>query len=112
MREELRLRVLGKRVPRRIYGLNRDEFIGGWRKIHDEELQDFCSLPNVTLMINARRMRSAGHVGHPERRGMCMGFCLESKKEEIIGWVDNIKMDLREVGWGDMNWINLAEDSD
>jgi hypothetical protein len=41
-----------------------------------------------------------------------MGSWWEGQKEEITRWENNIKMDLREVEWGDMNWINLAEDSD
>jgi hypothetical protein len=98
-------------VLRRISGLNRDEMVG-WRKLHNEELNDFYSLPNIILMIKARRMRLACHVAHLERRGVCKGFLLERLKEEITRWNDNIKMDLREVGWVDMSWINLAEDSD
>jgi hypothetical protein len=80
--------------------------------LHNKELNDFYSLPNLILMIKARRMRWAGYVAHMARRGMCMGFWWESQKEEITRWEDNIKMDLREIQWGDINWVSLAEDND
>jgi hypothetical protein len=42
--------------------LKRDEMVGGWRKLHNEELQNLYSLPNIIRMLKSRRMRSAGHV--------------------------------------------------
>jgi hypothetical protein len=53
-------------VLRRIFGLNRDEVTGGWRKLYNEELRDLYSSPSIIRIIKARRMRGAGHV---ERRG-------------------------------------------
>jgi hypothetical protein len=50
------------RVLRRIFGPKRDEVMGGWRKLHNEELRDFCSSPSIFGMIKPRRMRWAGHV--------------------------------------------------
>jgi hypothetical protein len=49
-------------VLRRIFGLKKDEIIGGWRKLHNEELHNLYSLPNVIRMIKSRRTRWAGHV--------------------------------------------------
>jgi hypothetical protein len=50
-------------VPRRIFGLKRDEVKGDcWRKLHNEELHNLYSSPNIIRMIKSRRMRWAGHV--------------------------------------------------
>jgi len=50
------------RVLRKIFGPKRDEVTGEWRKLHNEELNDLYSSPNIVLMIKSRRMRWAGHV--------------------------------------------------
>jgi hypothetical protein len=55
LREEHRLRVFENRVLRRIFGLKRDEVIGGWRKLHNEEFRNLYSSPNVVRMIKSRR---------------------------------------------------------
>jgi hypothetical protein len=47
LREEHRLRVFWNRVLRRIFGLKRDEVAGEWRKLHNEELHNFCSSPDI-----------------------------------------------------------------
>jgi hypothetical protein len=57
------LRVFENRVLRRIFGPKRDEVIGGWRKLHNEELHCLYSSPSIIRVINARRMRWAGHGG-------------------------------------------------
>jgi hypothetical protein len=44
-------------VLRRIFGAKRDEVMGGWRKLHNEELHDLYSLPNIIRIIKSRRMR-------------------------------------------------------
>jgi hypothetical protein len=54
--EEHRLRVFENRVLR-IFGPRRDEVTGEWRKLHNEELRDFYSLPNIIRIIKSRRMR-------------------------------------------------------
>jgi hypothetical protein len=50
------------RVLRRIFGPERDEVTGGWRKVHNEELHNLYSPPNIIRMGKSRRMRWAGHV--------------------------------------------------
>jgi hypothetical protein len=54
--------VFENRVLRRIFGPNRDEVTGGWRKLHNEELHGLYSSPSIVRVIKARRMRWAGHV--------------------------------------------------
>ena len=50
------------RVLRRVFGSKRDKVTGEWRKLHNEELRDVCSLPNFVRVVKSRRMRWAGHV--------------------------------------------------
>ena len=71
MREEHRLRVFENRVLRRIFGPKRDGVTGEWRKLHNEELNDLYSSPNIVRMVKSRRMRWAGHVARvEEERGV------------------------------------------
>ena len=71
MREERRLRVFENRVLRRVFGPKRDEVTGKWRKLHNEELRDLYSLPNIVRMVKSRRMRWTGHVARMgEGRGV------------------------------------------
>ena len=62
LREERRLRVFENRVLRRVFGPKRDEVTGEWRKLHNEELSDLYSLPNIVRVVKSRRMRWAGLV--------------------------------------------------
>jgi hypothetical protein len=90
--------------------------MGGWRKVHNEELHNLYSSPN--RMIKLKRMRWAGYaarirakkntyrilVGKPEGKRP-----IEKPKR---WWVGNIKMNVREIGWDGIDWIVLAEDRD
>jgi hypothetical protein len=60
--EKHRLRVFENRVLRRIFGPKRDEVTGEWRKLHNEELRNLCSSPDIIRQVMSRRMRWAGHV--------------------------------------------------
>jgi len=57
LREERRLRVFKNRVLRRVFGSRRDKVTGEWRKLHNEELRELYSLPNIVRVVKSRRMR-------------------------------------------------------
>jgi hypothetical protein len=108
--------VFENRVLRRIFGPKRDEVTGEWKKLHNEELRDFYSSPSIIRIIKSRRMRWAGHVARMvEKRNAYRLLVGKPEGKRPLGrrrrrWVDNIRMDLGEVGWGDVDCIGLAED--
>jgi hypothetical protein len=108
--------VFENRVLRRIFGPKRDEVTGEWRKLHKEELRDLHSSPSIIRIMKSRRMRWSGHVARMEKK-MNAYRLLAGKPggKRPLGrsrrmWVDNIRMDLGEVGWVDVDWIGLAQD--
>jgi hypothetical protein len=100
LREEGRLSVSENMVLRRVFGPRRDEVTSEWRKLHNEDLNDLYSLPNIVRVVKSRRMRWAGHVarmgedrvahrvlvGKPEGKG--------SLGRPRSRWEDNNKMDI------------------
>jgi hypothetical protein len=116
LREGHKLRVFENSVLKRIFGPKRDEVMGEWSKLHNEELHILYSSPNIIRQIKSRRMRLAGHVacmgkerkmykvlvGKPEGRRLL--------RRPWLRWEDGIRMDLREIGWGVVEWIQLAHD--
>jgi hypothetical protein len=118
LREERRLRVFETRVLRRIFWSKRDEVTGELLKLHNEELNDLYSSPNIVRVIKSRRMRWAGHVERMgEGRIMYRGLVGKPEGKIPLGrprhrWENNIKMDLQKVGYGCMDWIGLAQDKD
>jgi hypothetical protein len=105
-------------VLRRIIGPKRDEATGEWRRLHNEELNGLYSSPNIIRVIKSRRMRWAGHVARMgEKRGAYRILVGRLEGRRPLGrptrrWEDNIKMDLQDVGWVGMHWIELAQDTD
>jgi hypothetical protein len=103
-------------VLRIIFGPKRDEVTGGWRKLHNEELHSLYSSLSIVMVIKARRMKWAGHVALTgEVRGAYNILVRWPEGRRPLGrpkrrWEDNIKMDLREIGFGDVDWIDLAQD--
>ena len=113
------LRVFENRVLRRIrvFGPKMDEVTVEWRKLHNEELCDLYCSPNIIGVIKLRRMRWAGHVAcMGESRAVYRVLVGKPEGTRPVGrprhrWEDNIKGDLKEVGWG-MDWIDLTQDGD
>jgi len=118
LREERRLKVFENRVLRRVFGPRRDEVTREWRKLHNEELNDLYSSPNIFRVMKSRRIRWAGQVARMgERRGVYRILVGKPEVKRPLGrprrrWEDNIKMDLQVVGCGGMDWIELARDRD
>jgi hypothetical protein len=110
--------VFENRVLRRIFGPKRDEVTGEGRKLHNEELHDLYSSPSIIRIIKTKRVRWAGHVARMgEKRNAYTMFVGNPEGRMPLGrprltWVDNIRMDLVEVGWGDVDWVGLAQDRD
>jgi len=75
-----------------------------WRRLYNEELNYLYTSPNNVRVIKWRRMRWVGHVARMERKRP-----LGRPRRK---WVDNIRMNLQEVGCGYMDWIGLAQDRD
>ena len=73
------------RVLRRVFGPKRDEVTGEWRKLHNEELRDLYSLPNIVRVVKSSRMRWAGHVARMgEGRGVHRVLVGETQGKEAI----------------------------
>jgi hypothetical protein len=87
-----------------------------WRKLHNEELHDLYSSPSIIRIMKERRIRWSGHVaGMGEKRNAYRFFVGKREGRRPLArprrrWVDNIRMDLVQVGWGDVDWIGVAED--
>jgi hypothetical protein len=118
LREERRLRVFENRVLRRVFEPKRDEVTGEWRKLHNEELNDLYSLPNIVRVVKSRRMTWAVYVMRMgEDRGVHRVLVGKPEGKGPLGrprrrWEDNIKMGLQEVGGGRGDRMEFAQDRD
>jgi hypothetical protein len=110
--------VFENRVLRRIFGPKRDEVTGQWKKLHNEELHISYSSPDIIRQIKSRRMRWAGHVAcMVEERKVYRVLVDKPQGKRPFGrprrrWEDAIRMNLREIGWGSVEWMQLALDRD
>jgi hypothetical protein len=110
--------VFENRVLSRIFGPKRDEVTGGWRKLHNEELHGLYFSPSIVRVIKARRMRWERHVARMEEvRGAYNILVGRPEGRRPLGrprrrWEENIMMDLKEIGFGDIDWFHLAQDRD
>ena len=109
--EEHRLRVFENRVLR-IFGPKRDGVTGVWRKLHNEELNELSSSPNIVRLTKSRRMRWAGHVARMEGRGVHKVLVGKPKGKRLRRRWEDITMDLQEVRRGCGDWMELAQDRD
>ena len=91
------------RVLRRIFGPKRDEVIGEWRKLHNEDLNDLYCSPNIVRVIKSRIMRWAGHVARiGERRGV---YRVLVGKPEGKNHLENLGVDVRIIlRWNYRKW--------
>ena len=118
LREERRLRVFENKVLRKVFWPKRDEVTGEWRMLHNEELNDLYSLPNIVRVVKSGRMRWSGHVAcMGEDRGLHRVLVGKPEGKRSLGrsrrrWEDNIKMDLQEVGGDRGDRMELAQDRD
>jgi hypothetical protein len=117
LREERRLREFDDRVLRRVFGPKRDEVTGEWRELHNEELNDLYSLPNIVRVVKSRKMRWAGHVARMgEERGVHRVLVGKHEGKKPLGrprrrWEYYIMMDAQELevvvgtGW---SWLRIG----
>jgi hypothetical protein len=100
--------VIENMVLRRIFGPKRVEVMGEWRKLDNEELRDLYSSPSINRIIKSRRMRWAGHVARMGKKRNAYRLLVGKPEEKLLlgrprhRRVDNIRMDLGEVGRGDV----------
>jgi hypothetical protein len=91
---------------------------GEWRKLHNEELHDLYSSPSIIRVMKARKMRWSWHVAQMgEKRNAYRLLVGKPEGRRPLGrrrrrWLVNIRIDLIEVGWGDVDWTGLAQDRD
>jgi hypothetical protein len=89
---------------------------GEWRKLHNEKLRHLYSSPSIIRIIKSSKMRWASHITRRgEKRNAYRLLVEKLGGERPLGrrkrrWVDNIRMDIGEVGWGDVDWIGLVKD--
>jgi hypothetical protein len=117
MREIRRLKVSENNVLRRIFELRRDEVIWERRKLHNEKLNDLYCSSTIVQVTKSRRMRWVGHVVRMgEGRGVYMVLVGKPEGKRPLGrpkrrWED-MNVDFQEMGFGGMDWIELAQDRD
>jgi hypothetical protein len=102
------------RALRGMFGPKGAEVTGGWRKLRNEELHDFYSSLNIIRIIKWRRMRWTGHVARMGEKRNAYSLLVEEPegkkplRRPRRRLVDNIKMNVVEIGWIGVDWIGLA----
>ncbi|KAJ4441770.1 hypothetical protein ANN_11628 [Periplaneta americana] len=101
-----------------IFVANRDVVTGEWGNLHNEELHALYSSPDIIRNIKTKRLRWAGHIARMGESRNAYRVLVGRPEEKIPlerprrRWEDNIKLDLKEMGYDDGDWINLAQDRD
>jgi hypothetical protein len=105
------LRVFENRILRRTFGPKRDEVTGEWRKLHNEELHNLYSSPDIIRQIKSRRMRWTGRVARmgEEKKVYKVSVGKPEGKRPLGRPRRRLEEDLREIGWGGVDWIRLAQ---
>jgi hypothetical protein len=99
-------------VPRRIFGPNREEVTGGWKKLHNEEFHTLYPLPYINRVTKLRRMKWAGYVALLEQmRSAYKTLVGKPERKGLLGrsrcrWEDIIKLDLKEIRCEYVYWIH------
>jgi hypothetical protein len=110
------VRVFEMRVLRMISGRKREEVVGGWRKLRNERLHNFCSSPGIILLIKSWRMRWAWHVARMGKKRNARRILVENSEgmrplgKPICRWEDKIKVDLRaydKLVWTGLIWLTI-----
>jgi hypothetical protein len=110
--------VFENRVLGRIFGPKRDEVTGEWRKLHNEELHNLYSSPDTIRQIKSSRMRWAGHVARMgEEIKVYKVLVVNPEGRRPLGrprrrWENGVRMYLRKIGLGSVDWIRLSQDRD
>ena len=115
-REERKLKVFENMVLRRIFGPRRDEVMGEWRRLLNEELNDLYCSPNIVRVIKSRRMRWAGYVARVGEERECVGSLWGNRREGdhwgdlgVDGWIILVWISRRlDVGiWTELGWPRI-----
>ena len=101
---------------RRIFGPRRDEVTGEWRRLHNEELNDLYSSPNIVRVIKSERMRWAEHVARMGEERVCVGSWWGNRWESdhwgdlgVDGWIVLGRISRRWDGgiWTGLGWLRI-----
>jgi len=112
------IEVSENRVLRRIFGPKEEEVVGDWRRLHNEALHNLYTSQNIITVIKSIRMGWAGHVARMgEIRNVYKILVGKLERKRPLGrprrrWEDNVRMNLREIGWEGVDCMHLRQDRD
>jgi hypothetical protein len=113
LRKEHRLRVFKHGVLRKVFGPERDEVAGDWRGLKSKEVYGLYSSPHIISSDNHKELDWRGMLHVWETGEVHTGFwCGHLRERPRRRWENNITNGFQEVGWGAMDWIDLAQDRD
>jgi len=104
-------------VLRKIFGPKREEVVGGWRRLHDEELHNLYASSNIIRVIKSESRGYGGHAARMEETKNAFKILVGKHERNRplgrprCGWKYNIVMEIRKI-WREVDRIELAQDSD